>query len=135
MFKIIPIQNKDEQKRIAELCGGEYREGLFAYAMLDIDTEEVMGFSQFEIEGDLGCISDIKERGGRDDFEAMFILARQTMNFINMCGGEKCRMPKEAADKRLATAAGFKMGEDGTYFCTLTGMFDGHCSGEAVKLN
>ena len=135
MFKIIPIQNPTEQKRIAELCGGEYREGYFAYAMLDAETEEVMGFSQFEISKELGYISDIKERLGQDDFEAMFILARQTMNFIDICGAHKCEAALTAAPERLIRAAGFKLTEDGKYFSDMTGMFDGHCSAHAVNLD
>lgn len=135
MFKIIPIQNQAEQKRVAELCGGEYREGYFAYAMLDAATEEVMGFSQFEISGELGYISDIKERLGKDDFEAMFILGRQTMNFIDICGAHKCEISADAAPERLIKAIGFKPLCDGKYFSDMTGMFDGHCSGHAVNLD
>ena len=133
MFKIIPIQDTEEQQRIAALCGAEYKSGHFAYAMLDYDTLEVMGFSQFEILGEVGFITDIKERLGKDDFEAMFILARQTMNFIDTCGAHKCRLGKDAASERLSLAAGFKKSADG-YFCDMTGMFDGHCSGHAVNL-
>lgn len=135
MFKIIPVQDATEQKRIAELCGGAYREGYFAYVMLDALTEEVMGFSQFEISGELGYISDIKERVGKDDFEAMFILARQTMNFIDICGAHKCEISKDAAPERLIRAAGFKPTDGDKFFSDMTGMFDGHCSGHAVKLD
>ncbi len=123
----------DEQKEVASLCGSFAREGFFAYVMRDCDTLEVMGFSQFEIGTD-GYITDIKPRLGTDDFEAMFILGRTTMNFIDMCGAHTCRAEKNAADERLIKAIGFKHREDG-YSVDMTGMFDGsHCSGEAVKL-
>ena len=134
MFKIIPIQTISEQKRIAELCDAECREGFFAYAMLDFDTLDVMGFSQFEINGELGYIADIKERVGNDDFEAMFILARQTMNFIDTCGAHKCKMAEDAATERLSLAVGFKKDGDG-YSCDMTGMFDGNCSSEPLNLD
>ena len=135
MFKIFPIQEKDEQKRVAELCGSKYREGYFAYVMTDIETGEVMGFSQFEIAGGVGYISDIKERAGLDDFEAMFILGRQTMNFIDICGAHECRLENGGASERLSKAIGFKMTPSGEYFSDMTGMFDGHCSGHTVKLD
>ena len=135
MFKIIPVQSKEEQKRIAALCAAEPRVELFAYVMLDVETGEVMGFSQFEISADLGYITDLKERVGYDDFEAMFILGRQTMNFIDTCGAHKCKMAKDAAAPRLASAIGFKPCEDGTLFADMRGMFDGHCSSHAVKLD
>ena len=135
MFKIVPIQNIDEQKKTAEICAAQYREGYFAYAMLDCDTLNVMGFSQFEIRGEVGYISDLKERPGLDDFEAMFILGRQTMNFIDICGAHKCEIGDGAAPERLMLAIGFKKSEDGRLICDMTGMFDGHCSGHAVKLD
>ena len=135
MFKIVPIQNPEEQIKIAVLCGGTYRKGFFGYVMLEVETGEVMGFSQFEITGDTGYISDIKERIGNDDFEAMFILARQTMNFIDICGAHKCEIANDAAPERLIKAIGFKKLPDGKYFSDMTGMFDGHCDGHTVKLD
>ncbi len=133
MFKISAIQSIDEQKEAAVLCGTEAREGHFAYVMRDCDTGEIMGFSQFEI-GAEGSISDLRQRAELDDFEAMFILGRTTMNFIDMCGAHICRAEKFSADERLLRAIGFRESGDG-YSADMTGMFDGsHCSGETVKL-
>ena len=132
MFKITPVQSKDEQIMLCRTCGAEYREGAFAYIMFDIDTGDVMGMSQFEI-GDAGYIYDIKEAPGHDDFEAMFILGRQTMNFIDTCGAHTCYASKEAAAERLLRAIGFKE-KEAKLFCDMTGMFDGHCSGHKVEL-
>ncbi|MBQ8302224.1 MAG: hypothetical protein IJX97_01580 [Clostridia bacterium] len=125
MFKITPIQEKTRQKEICELCGGEFRPDAFAYQMFDIDSGEIMGMSQFEI-GEVGYIFDLKEAPNRNDFEAMFILGRQTMNFIDLCGAHTCRAAKDASEESLITAIGFK--KDGNdYFCDMIGMFDGHC--------
>ena len=133
MFKILPIQDIDTQKAVAQLCGAQFKEGYFAYVMFDIDSGEVMGFSQFEISNGCGYIYDIKERPGRDDFEAMLILGRQTMNFIDKCGMHECKMAIGAATERLAKSIGFKQEMD-FYFCNMSGMFDGKCDGHAVKL-
>ena len=132
MFKITPIQEKDLQKEICTLCGAEFRPEAFAYQMFQIDSGEIMGMSQFEI-GEHGYIYDIKEAQGLDDFEAMFILARQTMNFIDLCGAHTCYASKDSADERLLRAAGFKLSDD-EYFCNMTGMFDGHCDGHKKEL-
>ena len=133
MFKISAVQSFDEQILIAKACGAEAKEGFFAYVMRNCDTGEVMGFSQFEI-GESGYISDLRPRTGYDDFEAMFILGRTTMNFIDTCGAHICRLSPLGADERLAIAIGFKRDDDG-YTADMTGMFDGsHCSGEAIKL-
>ena len=133
MFKITPIQEKTRQNEICSICGAEFRPEAFAYQMYDIESGELMGMSQFEI-GESGYIYDIKEVQGRDDFEAMFILARQTMNFIDLCGAHTCKADKNSAPERLLTAVGFKI-VDGEYFCNMTGMFDGHCDGHKVELN
>ena len=133
MFKITPIQDKAEQKEISELSGAEFREDAFGYKMFDIDSGELMGFSQFEI-ADTGRIFDLREIGGKNDFEAMFILGRQTMNFIESCGAAHCYTDGGAGDGRLLRAIGFKE-KDGELYCDMTGMFDGHCSGHAVELD
>ncbi len=133
MFKIIPVQSKEEQAELCRKCGVSYREGAFAYVMFDIDTGDIMGMSQFEI-GGCGYIFDLREAPNHDDFEAMFILGRQTMNFIDTCGAHSCYADKTAGVERLLKAIGFKENED-KLFCDMTGMFDGHCSGHTVKLD
>ena len=136
MFKISPIQDTEVQKKYAEACGIPCREGLFAYAMLDVDSLELMGMSQFEIGDGVGYIADLVPRVGYDDFEAMFILGRQTMNFIDLCGAHIVKASAETTDDTLLRAIGFKKQDCGEYFCDMDGMFDGkHCSGHAVDLD
>ena len=136
MFKISPIQDTEVQKKYAEACGIPCREGLFAYAMVDVDSLELMGMSQFEIGDGVGYIADLVPRVGYDDFEAMFILGRQTMNFIDLCGAHSVKASTETTDETLLRAIGFKKQDGGEYFCDMDGMFDGkHCSGHAVDLD
>lgn len=132
MFKITPIQDKLRQKEICEFFDTAFRPDAFGYIMYDIDTEELMGFSQFEILSE-GYIYDLLPAKGTDDFEAMFILGRQTMNFIDLCGAHTCFADESAGDLRLLRAIGFK-NTNGKLFCDMTGMFDGHCSGHPVDL-
>lgn len=132
MFKITPIQDKALQEEICTLCGAGYRPEAFAYQMFDIDSGRIMGMSQFEI-GESGYIYDLKEAPECDDFEAMFILARQTMNFIDLCENHTCYASKDAGKERLLRAVGFKE-IDGQMYCDMTGMFDGNCGGHKVEL-
>ena len=135
MFKITPIQDKELQSSYAALCGTVCRDGYFAYAMLDAETGELMGFSQFELLGECGYISDLRPRLGTEDYEAMFILGRATMNFIDLCGAHIARAALNAGEERLMHAIGFKTVIDNELFCDMTGFFDGHCDGNPVKLN
>lgn len=135
MFKISPIQDAETQEKYANMCGTKAKHGFFAYAMTDAESGDIMGFSQFEILGDEGYISDLRQRSGaQDDFEAMFILGRATMNFIDLCGAHISRAALDAADVRLLSAIGFKEKRNGTFYCDMTGFFDGHCDGHPVKL-
>ena len=128
MFKISPIQDFEEQKACLSACGSAAREGFFAYSMRE-DTGRLLGASQFEVASDTGYITDLRAADGVDDFEAMFILGRQTMNFIDICGSSHCRASLDAAEESLLKAIGFKH-SDNYYECCTEGMFDGsHCSG------
>jgi hypothetical protein len=129
MFKITPINDKSFHKECADACGAQYIADFFAYSMIDNDSGELMGFSQFEINENGGFISDLREKIGFSDDEAMFILGRATMNFIDLCGSHVCYAKKDAADEKLLHAIGFKSTVNDLLFCDMTGMFDGNCSG------
>ncbi len=126
MFKIIPQNDDKVIDTYLSACNTKRREGSFVYAMLDYDTNELMGITQFEIDDKISYIYDAKQTPGEDDFEAMFILIRQTMNFIEKCGIGKCIATNGSASEQLLKAAGFKP-EDGAFVAILTGMFDGNC--------
>ena len=132
MFKITPIQTKSRQEDVCKLFGVEYRPLAFAYILFDHDTGDVMGMSQFEVLGEKGYIFDLRCAPDCNDSEAMFILGRQTMNFIDTCGAHICLAASDAGDSRLLSAIGFKL-KDGEYFVDMTGMFDGKCDGHTVK--
>ena len=127
MFKISPIQSENIKQKYALECGTTAIDGYFAYQMIDETTGELMAFSQFELGTGEGYIKDLKPKIGLDDFEALFILGRQTMNFIDICGGHKCRASKDSADKSLLLAIGFREEENGDFFADMTDMFSGHC--------
>lgn len=129
MFKITPVQDACLAKVYLDSCSAIYKEGSFVYAMTDCDNGNIMGIAQFELNEECGYIFDLKEANGLSDFEAMFILGRQTMNFINACGLDICRASLDSGDESLIKAIGFKKC-DGFYECNTEGMFDGsHCSG------
>ena len=131
MFKITPISDPKLQSLYAEKCGTVAREGLFAYSMIDVESGELMAISQFEIGKGVGIIYDLREVNGLNDFEAMFILGRQTMNFIESCGAKFCEASADAAEEKFLRALGFAPADD-KFACDMTGMFDGsHCSGHS----
>ncbi len=134
MFKITPIQDEKKKAELFDKYGISAREGYFSYLMYDMESGEPMGISQFDVRGQTGYISDLRSTQRDEDFEAMFILGRQTMNFIDLCGAHLCEADTDAGDKRLLHAIGFR-DSDGVLSVNMTGMFDGHCDGHAVDLD
>ena len=124
MFKITAVQSPTEQAQICRAVGAPLREGCFCYKMFDMESGELMGMSQFDV-SESGRIYDLRD-AGQSDYEAMFILGRQTMNVIESWGITDCYAESDAGDGRLLHAIGFR-DRDGALFCDLTGMFDGNC--------
>ena len=133
VFKISPIQDKELQKKYAAACGVKFYPDAFAYSMIDEASGELMGMSQFDITGKCGYIFTLCPRIDYSDFEAMFILGRATMNFIDLCGKHTCAARIDAGEERLLKSIGFKL-ENNEYFADMSGMFDGHCDGHPVEI-
>ena len=130
MFKIFPIQDEETKKIYAEACGAHVVTGAFAYGMTDAESLAIMGFSQFDIDGDQATLYDLKEKIGQNDFEAIFILGRATLEFCERCGAEECYASFGAAEETLLRAIGLRTERNGKLLGRIAGMFDGHCEGE-----
>lgn len=135
MFRIYAAEDAALQQRCAQLCGAAPTGAPFVHVMEDGQTGEIMGFSRVDIDGSVGLLTDLRPRVGTDDGEAMFILGRATLNFLELCGVQRCLCPPDAADGRLLHAIGFRPGQtpDAPLVCDMTGMFDGHCGGHSLS--
>ncbi len=128
MFKITPVQDRVIANKYAKECGIILTDFSFVYAMTNIESGKLMAISEFEIKDGFGYIYNITPIPGLDDFEAMFILGRQTMNFIDLCGTHICHA-SDKTDEKLLRAIGFISTNDNEFICDMTGFFDGsHCS-------
>lgn len=123
MFTIKPIQDKAEQEALCEKCGITYDADCMAYKA-DVDGV-FAGMSQFRITGDTGYIRDLVPSPDLYDFEVMFIMGRQTMNFIDLCGVHTCRCRKDAGRDTLLSGIGFRDDGSDTLYADTTHMFDG----------
>lgn len=135
MFKISPIQDKTLQEQYAKECDIEFCPELFAYSMINQESGKLMGMSQFDIHGESGFIHSMRPAKGYSDFEAMFILGRATMNFIDLCGSHTCFAKSDSADERLLKCIGFSKLDNGEYYADMTDMFNGKCDGHPVNLS
>ena len=128
MLKVLPIQSKITQEEICLRCGVKYDPDLLAYSATVDD--ELAGVCQFKLTDKGGMVYDLAPVKDSFDFEAMFVLGRGTLNFIDLCGVHYAIYRGEVKDEqieRLVKAVGFKLTERGTYEVNLEGFFTDHC--------
>ena len=129
MLIVSPVQTENEKTELCKLCGVNKSDGAFMY-VANVD-EKPVGISQFEITGEGCLIHNLANVLGKNDFEAMFIMGRQTLNFCDLCGSHDAYLDDdERADMRLRTAIGFKKLDDSRWYMDLRGFFEEHCKAE-----
>lgn len=128
MLTIKPIESKNEQMEILSLCGIPYQEDHFAYKAYEGDS--LLAAAQFDILNEGAVIDAMRQViGTPEDFEAMFILGRAVLNFLDLCGVVTAvYLTTTDEERRFAKLLGFREEEDGTLRITLTGLFDAHCA-------
>ena len=128
MLKVLPIQTKSEQEAICNACNVIYNPDLLAYSAT-VDGE-LRGVSQFKLTAEGGLVYDVAPAIDTYDFEALFVLGRGTLNFIDLCGVHYA-IYKGSVDseekERLLKAIGFKKTDKGTLELDLNGFFTDHC--------
>ena len=125
MFKVLPIQSKDTQKELCEKCGVIYDADLLAYAV-SVD-DEFAGICQFKLTDKGGEIYDIAPALTKNDPDALFVMGRGALNFIDLCGVHFARYVGDVKDELLLKKIGFKQNSDGGFEIDLNGFFTDHC--------
>ena len=133
MLKVFPIQEKSEQEALCARCGIPFEAELLAYqATVD---EVFVGVCQFKLTPEGGVIYHLAPTADRPiDNEAMFVMGRAALNFIDLCGIHRAEYRGELRDEGLLRAIGFKKNADGIYEVNLEGFFDEPCAhGHGMK--
>lgn len=128
MLTVLPIQSKIEQEAICARCGVPFRETCMAYAA-NVD-EKLVGICQFYLDRDGGHITDFAAHvpeGEQQDNEALFIMARGCLNFIDLCGIHTAFFESDFPDSDLIHAIGFRTDDKGRRTIDLEGFFDHPC--------
>lgn len=132
MLKVLPIQSKEEQEKICALCGVEYNPDLLAYSAES--DGRLAGVCQFKLASGAGVIYDIAPAKDFESFEALFVMGRGTLNFIDLCGIHFAYYDGEVKDEGLLKAIGFKKSDEGRFEINLEGFFDEPCAhGHGMK--
>lgn len=124
MLEILPIQTKDEQARLMALCSIPFDKNALAYAAYDNGV--LVGGAQFLLKGTNCYLTDIRNADGVEDAEALFIMGRGLLNFVDLCGIHDAYVPvPDKIDDKLLGRIGFFPNEAGDYYMNLRGFFDG----------
>lgn len=84
MLRVIAIEDKAEQAALCAAYGLTYRARAFCYAVYENDS--LAGICQFTINGGCGTVHDLLRTPQSTDPDALFLMARQALNFIDLCG-------------------------------------------------
>ena len=125
MLKVLPIESKDRQEEICKSCGVTYNPDALAY-VATVD-DRLAGICQFKLSSEGGLVYDLAPALDFDDFEAMFVMGRGALNFIDLCGVHRAYFVGEVKDESLLKAVGFSKNSEGRFEINLEGFFTDHC--------
>jgi len=123
MLEIKPVQTKEEQEKICGLCGVDFDVNCLAYAARE--NNKLLGVSQFRILGEYSVIYDLANAAGADDLEALIIMGKAALNFIDLCDVKDVIIKSE--NQNLPELLGFKKDNNGVWRVNLEGYFDSPC--------
>lgn len=128
MLKVFPIQDKAEQMRLCERCGVTFKPELLAY---QATVEDVFaGVCQFKLSPGGGIVYDLAPDQGKPvDTEAMFVMGRAALNFIDLCGVHRAFFDGDVSvpGETLIRAIGFQKNDEGRFEMDLTDFFTTPC--------
>ncbi len=126
MLIVKPILDKAMQKELGDICGAAFNPDALAFSAYDDDI--FIGFCQFEVSGGTATLTDLRAKPSINDFEAMFIMSRGALNYIDLCGFHIARCFATSGDLTLIRAIGFKEIGNGVFEMNLSDEFTGKCS-------
>lgn len=109
MLTVKPIQDKQVQKDICNLCGVRYDEEHFCYG--GYDDGVLTACCQFYLNGEYGTIDEIAYVPGKESRDLLTLIGMSAISFIDVCGVKKVIYTGENED--LAARLGFKKNENG----------------------
>lgn len=126
MLIVKPILDKSIQEELGLMCGANFNPDALAFSAYD--DGNFIGFCQFSVSGAMAILTDLRPKIGVNDFEAMFIMSRGALNYMDLCGFHIARCTSEAGDLTLLRAIGFKEIGDNLFEMNLSDEFTGKCS-------
>ena len=125
MLTVFPIQSKDTQRELCQICNAKYNIESFAYRA---DDDGFIGICQFRFDKGVGYIENLCYAPNMDDSEAMIIMLRATMSFMHRCGIGASIIEENGTTDELIKLSGYRKNESGQYFIDLNKFYGSSCS-------
>lgn len=126
MITITPIQSKKEQERLCALCHVPYRTEHLAYEARN-DAGRFVGLCQFTLNAGGGHICELAVTDPGDPDDALFVLGRATLNFMDLCGTKTAFFDGSGVSDAILRRIGFATDSNGRYTVSLDGFFTHPC--------
>ena len=125
MITVLPIQDKGEQEKLCRLCGVTFHTEWLAYRAENEDG--FAGICQFFMNSEGGHLFDLCSPHGRKAQDALFVMGRAALNFMDLCGAKRAFFDGDKKDDALLRRVGFIQDENGRYTIDLEGFFCHPC--------
>lgn len=132
MLIIKKIPDTEMQEYLCSLCGADYNEEYDAFSCYE--NEKLVGICQYICADGVAYIKDLRCKKGVSDAEALIIMGRGVLNYVDLHGTHKARCAPDASSETIILACGFKRTDDGSFFVDLEGFFDGKCDGHCIEV-
>ena len=125
MITVTPIQDKALQAELCARCGIPFDVDMLAYQALGEDND-FAGICQFRMDAEGGHIHHLAAPLNTPPTDALFVMGRAALNFMDLCG-VKTAFFKGNANDALLRRIGFELDEKGRYTVSLEGFFTHPC--------
>ena len=123
MLRARALRDIEEQKSCCSVCGMVHNPDMLYFAIFENETA-CLGTLEFRFTKEGAVFTDVKPKVGTYDDEAMFILGKATLNFIDLVGPKYVEYA--AGDEKLCRLLEFYP-KNGVMQVNLNGYFDEPC--------
>lgn len=126
MLQIKPVQDPIWHEAACKRANIPYLPELFTYEAYEGDVP--VGTCQFSLAGGVGRLVDLANTEGVRDIEALFIMGRAALNFMDLCGVHRTLCESDRIPIQLQRALGYRPNADGVMEMNLEHFFEHPCA-------
>ena len=132
MFEVQPVRSPELQAALAEKLGGKYSDGTFAFfaAEMEDDFTNVkypIALLQFTLTSEKAVIKSLDIREGSEKDEAVTVLVRAVMSWVNKAEVPQIEFDDGAADEDYIKSVSFRRNDGGRWSVDLVKFYKSPC--------